>query len=164
MNKVGITIDQITGKQVVPRVYDCWRSMRVRCYGRSKTDQWFRYRAKNIQICDAWMDYETFRKWAMSNGFEDGLSIDRIDNDGDYCPENCHFITRSEHAIKTRTVDFPDCRGSNMVMAKLTEKTVKEIRQLRKKGFLWRQLAEKFGVGLNTIRDAAVGNTWRHVD
>lgn len=56
------------------------------------------YGAKGVRVCDAWHDFPTFKAWAESHGYVDGLSIDRIDSDGNYEPENCRWVTRSENS------------------------------------------------------------------
>jgi hypothetical protein len=51
-------------------------------------------------VCPEWSDFQTFHAWAMSNGYKEGLTIDRIDNDKGYSPDNCRWVTRSENAHK----------------------------------------------------------------
>lgn len=59
------------------------------------------YRDKGIKVCDEWRnDFAEFEKWAIKNGYCDDLTIDRIDSDGNYCPENCQWITKSENSKK----------------------------------------------------------------
>ena len=60
------------------------------------------YGGRGIKVCDEWNSFENFYKWAMENGYKEGLSIDRINNDKDYCPENCKFSTRIEQANNKR--------------------------------------------------------------
>ena len=78
-------------------LYRVWSNMRKRCYG-TNNPAYATYGARGIQICDEWLDdFQVFYDWAISNGFSEGLSIDRIDNDGNYEPSNCQWITISEN-------------------------------------------------------------------
>ena len=76
-------------------IYTCWVGMRARCH--CKTNKGYRYYGgRGITICDEWSDYVAFREWALNNGYKKGLTIDRIDNDGNYEPSNCRWITQAE--------------------------------------------------------------------
>ena len=69
--------------------------MRARCYN-PKCEKYEIYGARGITICKEWLDdFMYFYHWAMANGYQDGLSIDRIDVDGNYCPRNCRWTDRS---------------------------------------------------------------------
>ena len=82
------------------RLYGIWRAMKRRCYN-LQDKRFHRYGGRGIKICPEWLnDYPVFKKWALANNYKPGLSIDRIDNDGDYCPNNCQWITMRENARK----------------------------------------------------------------
>lgn len=78
------------------RLYKIWCGMKTRCYNKNFV-YYCNYGGRGITICDEWLnDFETFYKWAISNGYEEGLTIDRINNDGNYEPINCRWISRKE--------------------------------------------------------------------
>jgi len=81
------------------RLYKTWQNMLDRC--KNKNYQfYYRYGGRGITICDEWEDYITFKTWALENGYNDNLTIDRIDNDGNYEPNNCQWLTNRENSIK----------------------------------------------------------------
>ena len=78
-----------------------WLAMKNRCYNKNRP----RYKdcgGRGITICDEWLNYEKFEEWCLDNGWQQGLTIDRIDNNSGYCPNNCQIITRSENSKKKR--------------------------------------------------------------
>ncbi len=83
-------------------LFRVWTSMKQRCYTeKSWSYKW--YGARGIKICEEWRDDVTaFFVWSMENGYKRGLEIDRIDNDGNYSPENCRFVTSSQNLRNTR--------------------------------------------------------------
>lgn len=82
------------------KLYFIWRAMRSRCLHPADHNH-TRYALRGITICDEWKDdYSAFERWALANGYQEGLSIDRKNNDGNYCPENCQWLTRGENSRK----------------------------------------------------------------
>ena len=77
-------------------LYCIWSSMKRRCENPNMQNYKY-YGARGVRVCDAWHDFPTFKAWAESHGYVDGLSIDRIDSDGNYEPDNCRWITKSEN-------------------------------------------------------------------
>ncbi len=114
------------------RLFRIWSNMKNRC-NNSKCDKFYRYGARGITVCDEWQnDFQTFYDWAMSHGYSDELTLDRIDNDGNYCPENCRWATLKMQANNTSHCRFITIDGNT--------KTMKE----------WCEIT---GVNYNTARD-----------
>ena len=82
------------------RLYVIWLGMKQRCHSKgnkSTVTRW--YRDKGISVCDEWRNnFANFKEWALSHGYQDDLTIDRINPFGNYEPENCRWITRSENS------------------------------------------------------------------
>ena len=83
-----------------PRLFIVWNDMKQRCFN-PKAALYYRYGGRGITVCAEWLSFETFYKWAMANGYAEGLQIDRIDNDKGYFPENCRFVTPTVNARNT---------------------------------------------------------------
>jgi hypothetical protein len=91
--------------------------MRRRCY--VKHDKRYAdWGGRGIRICDEWLrDRASFYNWALATGYVPGLSIDRIDPNGNYCPENCRFIPLSEQAGNTRKNVYLTWNGKKMTLS-----------------------------------------------
>ncbi len=84
------------------RLYNIWRAMKSRCY-QSNNDHYQHYGGRGITICDEWRnDFIPFQDWALKNGYKEHLTIDREDNDGNYEPDNCRWITKKLQNINKR--------------------------------------------------------------
>lgn len=81
-----------------------WKKMKERCYN-TNCERYKNYGGRGITVCEEWQGFIPFRDWALANGYEEGLSIDRINNDGNYEPSNCRWVTMAEQNRNTsRTV------------------------------------------------------------
>ena len=87
------------------KIYNIWSSMKRRCYTKTQT-AYKHYGARGIKICDKWLDkdngFMNFYNWAIKNGYHEGLSIDRINVDGNYEPKNCRWVTQKVQSNNTR--------------------------------------------------------------
>ena len=91
-------INNVTHGLTKHPLYTVWMGMKQRCYNQN-TKRFKRYGGRNISICTTWLnDFKTFYDWALTNGYSKGLQIDRRDNDGDYCPSNCHWTTNKANS------------------------------------------------------------------
>jgi len=87
------------GKKI--KLYSVWSAMKDRCLNpRSKFYEY--YGGRGISVCQEWLQFDPFYNWAMANGYSEELTIERIDNDDNYHPENCTWIPQSEQVLNTR--------------------------------------------------------------
>lgn len=80
------------------RIYRIWKGMLNRCRNQN-IPQYRNWGGRGITVCDEWLEFTPFYEWSMSNGYTDNLTLDRKDNDGNYCPDNCRWTTRREQSL-----------------------------------------------------------------
>lgn len=99
------------------KLYRKWAAMKVRCSPRADHRQTRGYYDRGIRVCEEWQTFEPFQKWALANGYYPGAELDRIDNDGDYSPKNCRFVSKSENCRNRRTNVLVTYRGRTQTLA-----------------------------------------------
>lgn len=104
------------------RLHRIWKNMKSRCFNRNIPSYRY-YGARGIRVCDSWTDsFVDFARWAVTNGYADDLTIDRIDCDGDYCPENCRWVGRDVQARNKRVRRIVVVDGERIGLAEAVEK------------------------------------------
>jgi hypothetical protein len=83
------------------RVYGIWKNMKRRCSNKNYKYYDY-YGGRGISVCQEWTDYNTFLNWSLNNGYKNNLTLERINVNGNYCPENCEWITKSKQTRNTR--------------------------------------------------------------
>lgn len=109
LTKHGLTIG---GK---PRTFIIWSGIKARCLNPLSVS-YKSYGARGIKICKEWLSFQNFHNWAISNGYKDNLSIDRIDVNEDYSPENCRWVTVAENRCIQRRYTILTVNNTNRAL------------------------------------------------
>lgn len=105
------------------RLYNIWCSMKRRCFS-PIASCYKNYGGRGITMCEEWNnDFMNFYTWAIENGYQDKLTIDRIDVNGNYCPENCRWLTWSEQANNKTNNHFVVYNNKRMTIKQLSVET-----------------------------------------
>lgn len=104
------------------RLYSIWSDMKKRCYNENSSS-YKNYGARGIKLCDEWVaNFDLFEKWSLKNGYEDELTIDRIDNNEDYKPSNCRWVTRKVQCNNRRNTVYVNIYGEDLTISEVAEK------------------------------------------
>lgn len=127
-----ISVLNKTHGEAKTRLYNIWAGMKSRCYNENDCS-YKNYGSRGIKVCQEWYNsYETFRDWAFNNGYNNKLSIDRINNNGNYSPENCRWTTNKEQSNNTSRTIILKYNGN-----KYSVKELAELLKLNYKKFLY---------------------------
>lgn len=118
VERVGIS----THGETKTRLHKIWEAMRSRCCDKNHK-HFGDYGGRGIHICEEWSDYIHFRNWALNNGYSEDLTIDRINVNGNYCPENCRWVTMKEQQNNKRTNRYISMNGETHTIAEWSEIT-----------------------------------------
>lgn len=103
-------------------LYTTWANIRKRCEDPSSQDYRY-YGSRGISVCKEWHDSEVFISWALASGYKQGLTIDRINNNGNYCPENCRWVDRKTQSRNSRKNYLITFRGETHCISEWSEIT-----------------------------------------
>lgn len=98
------------------RIYRIWGNMVNRCSNENNPN-YHSYGGRGIKVCDEWLSFPEFYKWALESGYDKSLTIDRIDNDDGYYPENCRWATVDQQANNKRSNKFITYNGETHTIA-----------------------------------------------
>lgn len=102
------------------RLYHSWQHMKQRCDGTGNEVSTKRYHDRGISVCKEWLNsFETFMEWALSNGYNDNLTLDRIEVDGNYEPSNCRWADAQTQMNNVTTNKYIEFKGETMTMANM---------------------------------------------
>lgn len=109
-------------KALYPRLYSIYQNMRERC-NNEKNPNYRNYGARGISICDDWLcSFDVFAEWSIGNGYDDSLSIDRIDVNDNYCPENCRWANNETQANNKRNNVYIYVDSEKMTISQASRK------------------------------------------
>ena len=132
------------------RLYEIWQGIKSRCLNPNKK-RFKDYGGRGITICNEWLEFIPFRDWSLSNGYSDNLTIDRMENNGNYEPNNCQWVTYMENNRKQKQI-------------KLSLEKANEIRTLYTSGYYTqKQIAEKYNISQVLISAIITNKIWNNI-
>lgn len=132
-------------------LFTVWVGMKDRCYNQNHAN-FKNWGGRGITVCDEWReDSSAFFQWAINNGYRKGLALDRRDNNGNYEPSNCRFVTQTDNNRNRRN-------------NKLTAMRARHIRILYKcGGRTYQEVADLYGVSRNLVKAVVSGIAWKNL-
>ncbi|THD35699.1 MAG: hypothetical protein E7773_10150 [Sphingomonas sp.] len=141
-------MENISAPGTKHRTYTILKGMKQRCSDPNHRS-YHRYGGRGIQVCDEWRkDFRAFQSWAINNGYADDLTIDRIDNDKGYSPENCQWVSQraQSHNRHDNVLTMIDANAIRAAYAA--------------GGVSMRKLGARYGVMVSTIHGIVHGTRW----
>lgn len=115
------------------RLYHIWFDMKRRCY-QKQNKRWEKYGGRGIKVCPEWVNnFQAFFDWSMANGYADNLTIDRIDMDGDYSPDNCRWADEIQQANNRSNNHYITYHGETKTMMEWSRELVVSYTTLRRR-------------------------------
>lgn len=128
------------------KLFDVWCSMRFRC-NNPNDGSYHNYGARGIRVCEEWTnDFSSFYNWAVSNGYKEGLTIDRINNEGNYEPSNCRWVSRKVQCNNTRQNRLITIDNKTKTLAQWCEELGLKYQTIEQR--LWKGWNERRALGL----------------
>ena len=103
-----------------PKLFGTWETMKSRCENPNR-EKYKDYGGRGISVCEDWHDAKAFCEWALANGYKEGLQLDRINNDGNYEPSNCRWVTPKENSRNRRNTRYLTVNGETKSVAEWCE-------------------------------------------
>lgn len=137
------------------RLYRIWEAMRWRSNPKASSLKY--YRKNNVKCCDEWNDYENFRSWALANGYKENLTLDRIDNTGDYTPDNCRWADIYIQANNKNSNTFVTVNGETKTLSEWSKEKNINYSTLRSRVNRQHIKGEKIFASCDVTRDETTG-------
>lgn len=113
---------EISGNSMLQKLYYSWIGIRRREYGACfSSENRHKHIYANVTVAKEWQDWNIYKKWALANGYKEGLSIDRIDNSKGYCPENCRWVTIADNNRNRKNTRFYEYKGQKLTLGQIAE-------------------------------------------
>lgn len=119
------------------RLQGVWGNMRRRCYDRKDVGYQY-YGKRGVKVCRGWREFSSFYGWATRNGYEFGLTLDRRNNDGNYSPQNCRWVTYKEQAGNRRRNGI--CGPTTVCHVIIAPENRQFIHKLKRNGYLTQKI------------------------